>query len=80
MIATDGALELVIIRKVIVLDGALELAIECTELLINSIVIDAVVVYFLVLLLFGFYEACFDPMVGFVIVDGCFWIGLILMK
>jgi hypothetical protein len=50
MIATDGALELVIIRKVIVLDGALELAIECTELLINSIVIDVVVVYFLVLL------------------------------
>jgi hypothetical protein len=49
--------------------------------LINSAVIDDVVVCFLVVLvLFGFCEACFDPMVGFVIVDGCFWIGLILIK
>ena len=30
--------------------------------------------------LFGSCEACFDSMVGFVIVDGCFWIGLFLMK
>jgi hypothetical protein len=22
----------------------------------------------------------FDPLVGFVIVEGCFWIGLVLMK
>jgi hypothetical protein len=60
--------------------------IEHTELLIKFCSIDDVVVCFLVVLvlfvswLFYFCEACFDPVIGFVIVDGCFWIGLILMK
>jgi hypothetical protein len=67
----------------LLITSALELdsAIERIELLINSAVIDAVVICLLVVLvLFGLCEAYFDPMVGLVIVDGCFWIGLFLMK
>jgi hypothetical protein len=34
-------------------------------------------IFLVVLVLLGFCETCFDLLVGFVNIDGCFWIGLV---
>ena len=67
--AIDDALVLRSIASALKLDCA----IEHTKLLIKFCSFDDVVVCFLVVLvLFSLCGACFDPMVGFVMVDGCF--------